>query len=80
MIILSPDGFDYTGVASESLSFVAGSVSGAVMNLSVIILNDNRVENDEQFELVLTSPDPTIADIDPTADVATVTIGDSTGG
>ena len=69
----STAGEDYVGHINTPLVFASGSTAGAQVCEDIVIVEDNKLEDDEQFTYSLTSNDPVVF----LASGGTVTIEDN---
>ena len=67
--VLSTDTEDYVAFQFVSLTFDAGTVSGAEQCYTITIVDDNILENNETFSVTLSSNEPAFSLVQ-----ATVTI------
>jgi len=75
-LLLYAAGADYTSVNTElNFNFNSGLVRDNIRVAMVTILNDDILENDEQFRIVLDTSDPRVV-ISGNGNISTVTIVD----
>ena len=54
------DGSDYTGILSSVQTFSSGSTSNSMRCVYIMILNDNALEGNQTFNLMLNASDPKV--------------------
>lgn len=75
IIYTGQDSSDYTAVSSDKI-FVTGSTNGATRCVNITIIDDNALEGEQTFSVILTTEDSAIILGIPTA---IVTIQDDDG-